>query len=72
MTRARKCPFHGCELMVPSTMFACRKHWYSLNVDQQAEIYAAYAAWKCGNITGDELRRRQQAVLDQTQVGGSA
>ena len=68
----RQCPFNGCDRMVPPQLFACGQHWYSLSALQRKAVYAMYTAWQNGQITGEELRRRQQAILDETAVGGTA
>jgi len=69
---SRICPFTGCGRRIPPELFACGPHWYSLNKDQQRRIYACYDAWGTGEIDGAELRRLQQAVLDETTIGGTA
>jgi len=66
-TQTRQCPFDGCARRIRPEIFACRSHWFSLNGRQKAAIWSAYEAWKTGNIDGDELRRRQKAVLDEVQ-----
>lgn len=68
----RECPFNGCTTMIPPDKFACGKHWFSLNHGQQRRVYQCYGDWAKGAISGDDLRRIQQAVLDETSVGGHA
>lgn len=68
----RQCPFNGCAAKIDPSLFSCRKHWFSLKQDQKNAIYDCYRKWQSGEIDGDELRRRQQAVLDETAVGGRA
>lgn len=66
----RHCPFDGCDKVISPEIFACRPHWFSLTKRLQSEVWAAYRAWQRGQIDGEELRRRQQAVLDEAQRGG--
>jgi hypothetical protein len=68
----RMCPFTGCDKSIPAEMFACRGHWFSLNADQKARVWKCYGEWKSGKIDGEELRRQQQVVLDETKLGGVA
>jgi hypothetical protein len=63
----RICPFKGCDKEIDPTLFACLPHWRLLTKDQQAEIHDAYRGWKRGEVSADELRGRQQAVLDEVQ-----
>lgn len=64
----RLCPFPNCGNTIPAHLFACNRHWYALNRDQQRRIYDCYGKWKAGEIDGAELRRRQQEVLDEYQA----
>ena len=66
----RHCPFHGCNLVISSTMFACKRHWCAMPEHLRNEILAAYALSKSGGIDGEELRRREKLVLDKTEVCG--
>lgn len=60
----RRCPFHGCDQVLPDYLFACRPHWFSLNAKERAEIHAAYDDYMADEGAGVEtLRQRQQAVL---------
>jgi hypothetical protein len=59
----RICPFHGCGTEIPDEVFACRPHWFSLTAGERSEIWAAYRAWQRGDIDGNTLWERQQAVL---------
>lgn len=59
----RQCPFNNCERQVPDHIFACRKHWYSLNQAHRAEIVEAYNQYLQNVIGIEELRERQQKVL---------
>lgn len=60
----RTCPFNNCDKQIINFMFACRKHWFSLNAAERAEILASYNDYGADDgISLDELRRRQQAVL---------
>ena len=59
----RTCPFAGCGQRIAPNQFACRPHWFSLGDQERAEIWRAFRLWLNGRIDGDELRRRQQAVL---------
>lgn len=66
----RQCPFDGCAELIPPFRFACLRHWRSLLRTEQDEIWAAWRAYKKGDIRPDELRRRQLAVLDSAYVRG--
>ncbi len=68
----RICPFTGCTRGIPADRFACRPHWFSLTAPQKAAVWDCYGQWQRGEIDGEELRRRQQAVLDETKGGGRA
>lgn len=72
MPLSRQCPFNGCEQMIEPEMFACKPHWFSLTLSQRGRIYHYYRLLNEGKIDGQELRRRQQQVLDETKVGGHA
>lgn len=63
--RSRLCPFHGCTRRISPDYFACGAHWNSLTSIQRVDIHAAYEQWQRGEIDGEELRRRQQAVLGE-------
>ena len=63
----RTCPFDGCARAIPSTMFACGRHWRCLNRAQQRSIYAAYEDYMADRIGIDDLRDIQQRVLDEAQ-----
>ncbi len=68
----RRCPFAGCGKPIPAELFSCGPHWKMLNERQQRWIYKAYDDWKAARITGNELRRLQQAVLDEVSGGSVA
>lgn len=68
----RTCPFHGCKVVVHDSVFACKRHWFSLNATQRQTIYSAYDDYMTDKISMEELRRIQQSVLDQTTIGGEA
>ncbi len=61
----RRCPFNGCDKDIPSEMFACRPHWYSLARGDQNIIWNAYKRYTAGKIGPRELRRIQQEVLGE-------
>ena len=44
-----KCGKPGCRVQVPTTMLACRTHWYALPRDLRQTISAAY---KAGDTVG--------------------
>jgi hypothetical protein len=55
--------------------YPCREvclppHWFGLSKAQQAEIWAAYRGFLRGKVSPDELRRRQQQVLDEAELQG--
>lgn len=69
----RKCPFLFCEAELGADIFCCRQHWYGqLSSSQRVRIWAAYRAYLANTIGVEELRRRQQEVLDETRIGGTA
>jgi hypothetical protein len=68
----RTCPFKGCGKSIAPHLFACFAHWKLIRPPLQREIHAVYDGWKQGEVDSDELRERQQAVLDQTPPGGTA
>lgn len=59
----RKCPFNDCNKQLPDAVFACRKHWFSLNVAERAAVYQCYNQYLYGTINIEELRAEQQMVL---------
>lgn len=68
----RICPFTGCWKEIPGTLFACRRHWYSLPLTWRARVGNAYQEWLAGKISVDQLRDIQQQALDATKTGGNA
>lgn len=64
----RTCPFNNCGATIPSDLFACRKHWYSLNKSERETIWAAYRDFLASRIDGETLRRVQQEVLGERGV----
>ena len=50
----RKCPFNDCEEVIGDHLFACRRHWYSLNLTERQEVYAAYNDYTSATIGGEE------------------
>lgn len=63
----RECPFNACNKTIPDDRFACPRHWFSLNKDQQNRIWAAYRAYLGSHITIDDLRVEQRIVLREAQ-----
>lgn len=63
----RTCPFDNCKQRLPDHLFACLWHWRSIRRKEQALIFQAYEAYTNEEISLDELRLRQRAVLDFTQ-----
>lgn len=59
----RICPFGGCLKEIPQSLFACRKHWGSLNSKERAEVWAIYDSWLNEEIGWEEVRQRQQSIL---------
>lgn len=51
-----KCPAPGCTRDVPSSMLACRPHWFSLSKELRARVWAA---WRSGDVVEHRL-----AVVD--------
>lgn len=66
----RMCPFKGCGKHLPAEKFACWPHWNALSVAQKREIRSAYEGWLKGEVTNEELRARQQLVLDEVEGAG--
>lgn len=60
---SRICPFHGCGRKIGDSMFACGKHWYSLNRADQMRVHEMYADYTTGKIGIETLRHRQNDVL---------
>jgi hypothetical protein len=60
----RHCPINNCGAAIVAERFACGRHWFQLSRAERAEIYAVYDGWKRGEVEAEELRRRQQAVID--------
>ncbi len=60
---SRICPFDGCMVEIPSSLFACRQHWNLLTSDERAEINDAYRQWQTGELSAVELRNRQHCVV---------
>lgn len=63
----RKCPFKDCDKLLPPEKFACWPHWDALSTAQKREIAAAYSGWLRGEVSGEELRARQQIVIDEVE-----
>ncbi len=59
----RKCPFTGCDAVVPSELFGCRKHWRSMPKDLKARIWKLYDAYRAGEIEIRELSKQQADVV---------
>lgn len=59
----RKCPFDNCGKSIDENVFACAGHWRTLGPSEKVAIYDCFEKWRRGEITGDELRSSQQAVL---------
>jgi len=60
---SRKCPWHGCDVRVPSSFFCCKKHWDLLTMKEKDALIDAHAAHRDNHIEAGELKRRQQHVL---------
>lgn len=58
----RQCPF--CSRILANDIFACLRHWRMLTRDEQREIYDCYRAYMSDRIGVEELRERQQRVID--------
>lgn len=44
------CPYPDCGRSVPSTMFACRSHWFALSAELRRRIWANYRSGDLGRI----------------------
>lgn len=40
----RECPAPGCARRIPTSMFACRMHWYQVPKELRDEVTRAWAA----------------------------
>lgn len=63
----RDCPFDGCNKTIPDDRFACPRHWFSLNKDQQDRIWSAYRAYLKDQIGIEALRATQNLVIAEAQ-----
>lgn len=63
----RQCPFTRCGRRIPPDIFSCYPDWMRLSRSQKSRIWEAFNKWKRGAIDGDELRRCQQAVIDEVE-----
>jgi hypothetical protein len=63
----RICPFDGCQVKIADEVFACRRHWFSLNAEERRWIKFAYNQYLRGEIEVEKLREIQQSVLDRVQ-----
>lgn len=64
----RGCPFTGCTAAIPAHLFACGRHWRNLTGDERAEIHAAYVGWQRGEVSPEDLRARQSAVVSAVET----
>lgn len=60
---ARTCPRDGCTNRIPSEMFACKSHWFSLPADVRRDIWRAYRAWEGEAGTLEQLEAQQARAL---------
>lgn len=44
------CPHPDCEETIPSTVFACKRHWFSLSAALRRRIWANYRSGDLGRI----------------------
>jgi hypothetical protein len=66
----RVCPFPDCGKTIKSEFFACYRHFKAMTKDQQAEVYRIYDAWQRGDLSADELRAAQAAIVDAATARG--
>lgn len=59
----RHCPFHRCQASLPDHRFACRTHWFQLQLNERWRLNDAYAAYQRNEIGIERLREIQQEVL---------
>ena len=60
----RRCPMDGCEKLLPSQQYCCRRHFCQLFRDERAEIYRVWYLWLNGELSTVQLREVQNIVLD--------
>ena len=61
--KIRKCPFDSCKTEIPSTMFACLRHWRRMTLGDKRTIQAVYSAWKAETCDARHLRDVQAEVM---------
>lgn len=66
----RVCPFDGCDKRIADDLFACRVHWFAMTAAQKAMVWDAYRAYQRGDLSIDDLRDRQQYVIDEAHAAG--
>lgn len=57
-----KCPF--CDVSLPSTRFACTKHWFALSPAQRSTINKGYTDYLHDRIGIERLREIQDEVIN--------
>lgn len=63
MTDTRQCPRDGCTATVPSYMFACRSHWFSLPSGIRSRIWRAWRAYQRDEGTLEQLENAHAAAF---------
>lgn len=66
MTTTHTCPRPGCTKSVPSEMFACGQHWYTLPDSIRIEIWRAYRRNGVGSEELAAAHRRARDYWSQT------
>jgi hypothetical protein len=64
----RACPFAHCGELIPENMFACYRHWLTLDKWQMARIWACYRDYLADNIDLDGLRAIQQEIVCEVEA----
>lgn len=64
----RTCPFHGCDIVIPDSRFACIDHWASLSKSAQSRVWASYKAYRDDKLALEDLRRIQEEILAEFEI----
>ena len=59
----RKCPYPGCNRLIPSRMFACFPHWRSIPSHLKRRVFDLYEGWKLGDLNATTLQEGQDMVI---------
>lgn len=59
----RRCPFKNCGKSIKGDVFACLPHWKSMNLKNQALIWAIYNAYKAGTVSLELVKLVQENIM---------